>query len=137
MQKHETTKPISSLSTNYLSLTLSIRTTFITLNLNKMIVTELKDFEVYRDTDKNFVYLFVTLWDEGDTDTNAEILAEYEIEIYDSYSNYKITKKYYNEILTIKQTRDCDDYLEKIYEANTFEDAYVQEYNDEGTWWFI
>ncbi len=67
-----------------------------------MIVTELKDFEVYRDTDKNFVYLFVTLWDEGDTDTNAEILAEYEIEIYDSYSNYKITKKYYNEILTIK-----------------------------------
>ncbi len=59
-------------------------------------------------------------------------IAEYEIEIYDSYSNYKITKKYYNEILTIKQTRDCDDYLEKIYEANTFEDAYVQEYNDEG-----
>jgi hypothetical protein len=97
-----------------------------------MIVTELKDFEVYRDTDKNFVYLFVTLWDEGDTDTNAEILAEYEIEIYDSYSNYKITK-----ILTIKQTQDCDDYLEKIYEANTFEDAYVEEYNDEGTWWFI
>ncbi len=42
-----------------------------------------------------------------------------------------------NEILTIKQTQDCDDYLEKIYEANTFEDAYVQEYNDEGTWWFI
>ncbi len=80
-----------------------------------MIVTELKDFEVYRDTDKNFVYLFVTLWDEGDTDTNAEILAEYEIEIYDSYSNYKITKKNYNEILTIKQTQDCDDYLEKIY----------------------
>ncbi len=79
----------------------------------------------------------VTLWDEGDTDTNAEILAEYEIEIYDSYSNYKITKKNYNEILTIKQTKDCDDYLEKIYEANTFEDAYVQEYNDEGTWWFI
>jgi hypothetical protein len=102
-----------------------------------MIVTELKDFDVYRDTSKNFVYLFVTLWDEGDTDTNAEILAEYEIEIYDSYSNYKITKKYYNEILTIKQTKDCDDYLEKIYEANTFEDAYVQEYNDEGTWWFI
>jgi len=137
MQKHETTKPILSLSTNYLSLTLSIRTTFITLNSNKMIVTELKDFEVYRDTDKNFVYLFVTLWDEGDTDTNAEILAEYEIEIYDSYSNYKITKKYYNEILTIKQTRDCDDYLEKIYETNLFEDAYIQEYNDEGTWWFI
>lgn len=102
-----------------------------------MIVTELKDFDVYRDTSKNFVYLFVTLWDEGDTYTNAEILAEYEIEIYDSYSNYKITKKYYNEILTIKQTKDCDDYLEKIYEANTFEDAYVEEYNDEGTWWFI
>jgi hypothetical protein len=102
-----------------------------------MIVTELKDFEVYRDTGKNFVYLFVTLWDEGDTDTNAEILAKYEIEIYDSYSNYKITKKYYNEILTIKQTKDCDDYLEKIYEANTFEDAYVEEYNDSGTWWFI
>lgn len=102
-----------------------------------MIVTELKDFDVYRDTSNNFVYLFVTLWDEGDTDTNAEILAEYEIEIYDSYSNYKITKKNYNEILTIKQTQDCDDYLEKIYEANTFEDAYVEEYNDSGTWWFI
>lgn len=111
---------------------------FITLNSNKMIVTELKDFEVYAPGDTNFVYLMVTLWDEGDTDTNAEILAEYEIKIYDAYANYKITKKEYNEKLTIKQTRDCDDYLEKLYEANTFEDAYVQEYNDEsGFSWFV
>lgn len=103
-----------------------------------MIVTELKDFSVYRPSDRNVVYLFVTLHDEGDTNTNGEILAEYEIEIYDSYSDYKITKKTYNEILTIKQTRDCDDYLTTLYEANTFEDAYVQEYNDEdGLSWFI
>jgi hypothetical protein len=104
-----------------------------------MIVTELKDFEVYRDSDTTFVYLFVTLWDEGDTDTNAEILAEYEIKIYDAYAYYKITKKDYNEKLTIKQTRDCDDYLETLYEANTFEDAYVQAYNDEydDESWFI
>jgi len=105
-----------------------------------MIVTELKDFEVYRPSDKNLVYLNVTIWDEGDTNTNGEILAEYEVEIYDAYANYKITKKDYNEKLTIKQTRDCDDYLTTLYEANTFEDAYVQEYNetdDEELSWFI
>ena len=102
-----------------------------------MIVTELKDFEVYRPIDKNLVYLNVTIWDEGDTNTNGEILAEYELEIYDAYANYKITKKDYNEKLTIKQTRDCDDYLETLYEANTFEDAYIQEYNDEGYMWGI
>ena len=105
-----------------------------------MIAIELKDFEVYRPSDMNLVYLHVTLHDEGDTNTNGEILAEYEIEIYDSYANYKITKKDYNETLTIKQTRDCDDYLTTLYEANTFEDAYVQEYNetdDEELSWFI
>ena len=95
-----------------------------------MIAIEIKDFEVYRPSDKNLVYLNVTIWDEGDTNTNGEILAEYEVEIYDAYANYKITKKDYNEILTIKQTRDCDDYLETLYETNYFEDAYVQEYND-------
>jgi hypothetical protein len=108
-----------------------------------MIVTELKDFEVYKRSGHNLVYLMVTLHDEGDTETNGEILAEYEIEIYDSYSNYKITKKYYNEILTIKQTQDCDDYLETLYDQNYFEDAYVAEYNeedepdDEELSWFI
>jgi hypothetical protein len=105
-----------------------------------MIVTELKDFEVYRPSDMNVVYLHVTLHDEGDTETNGEILAEYEIEIYDAYANYKITKKNYNEILTIKQTRDCDDYLETIYDQNYFEDAYVTEYNesdDEELSWFV
>jgi hypothetical protein len=102
-----------------------------------MIVTELKDFEVYKKSGHELVYLMVTLHDEGDTETNGEILAEYEIEIYDSYDNCKVTKKYYNEILTIKQTQDCDNYLETIYDQNYFEDAYVAEYNDEGTWWFI
>ena len=105
-----------------------------------MIAIEIKDFEVYRPSDKNLVYLNVTIWDEGDTNTNGEILAEYELEIYDAYANYKITKKDYNEKLTIKQTRDCDDYLTTLYEANYFEDAYVQEYNetdDEELSWFI
>jgi hypothetical protein len=88
-----------------------------------MIAIEIKDFEVYRPSDKNLVYLNVTIWDEGDTNTNGEILAEYEVEIYDAYANYKITKKDYNEKLTIKQTRDCDDYLTTLYEANHFEDA--------------
>jgi hypothetical protein len=106
-----------------------------------MIVIEIKDFEVYKPSYQNFVYLFVTLHDEGDTNTNSEILAEYEIEIYDGYADYKIIKKTYNEILTIKQTKDCDDYLEKIYETNLFEDHYVEAYNeydepefDEGAW---
>jgi hypothetical protein len=104
-----------------------------------MIAIEIKDFEVYRPSDKNLVYLNVTIWDEGDTNTNGEILAEYEVEIYDAYANYKITKKDYNEKLTIKQTRDCDDYLTTLYETNHFEDAYVQEYNetDDGLSWFI
>jgi hypothetical protein len=104
-----------------------------------MIAIEIKDFEVYRPSDKNLVYLNVTIWDEGDTNTNGEILAEYEVEIYDAYANYKITKKDYNEKLTIKQTRDCDDYLTTLYETNTFEDAYVQEYNetDDDLSWFI
>lgn len=96
-----------------------------------MIAPEIKDFEVLKANGKNLVYLMVTLWDEGDTETNGEILAEYEIEIYDAYSNYKITKKQYNEILTIKETRDCDDQLVKLYEDNYFEDDYVTEYNDE------
>ncbi len=43
-----------------------------------MIVPELKDFDVYSPSELNFVYLMVTLWDEGDTDTNGEILAEYQ-----------------------------------------------------------
>lgn len=92
---------------------------------------EIKDFEVLKASGKNLVYLMVTLWDEGDTETNGEILAEYEIEIYDAYSNYKITKKQYNETLTIKETRDCDEQLVKLYEDNYFEDEYVSEYNDE------
>jgi hypothetical protein len=105
-----------------------------------MIVIEIKDFEVYRPSDMNVVYLMVTLHDEGDTNTNGEILAEYEIEIYDAYANYKITKKNYNEILNIKQTRDCDNYLQNLYAQSYFEDHYVQEYNDsddEELSWFI
>lgn len=96
-----------------------------------MIAPEIKDFEVLKANGKNFVYLMVTLWDEGDTETNGEILAEYEIEIYDAYSNYKITKKQYHETLTIKETRQCDEQLVKLYEDNYFEDDYVSEYNDE------
>lgn len=100
-------------------------------NSNNMIAPEIKDFEVYKSHGKNFVYLMVTLWDEGDTKTNGEILAEYEIEIYDAYANYKITKKTYHETLTIKQTRQCDERFIKLYEDNYFEDDYVTEYNDE------
>ena len=96
-----------------------------------MIAPEIKDFEVLKANGKNLVYLMVTLWDEGDTETNGEILAEYEIEIYAAYSNYKITKKTYHETLTIKQTRDCDDQLVKLYEDNYFEDDYVSEYNED------
>ncbi len=104
-----------------------------------MIVPELKDFDVYSPSELNFVYLMVTLWDEGDTDTNGEILAEYEIKIYDAYAHYKITKKTYDEKLTIKQTRECDECLERLYESNTFEDAYVEAYNehDDELNWFI
>ena len=96
-----------------------------------MIAPEIKDFEVYKASGKKLVYLMVTLWDEGDTKTNGEILAEYEIEIYDAYANYKITKKTYHETITIKQPRQCDEQLVKLYEANYFEDDYVSEYNED------
>jgi cytochrome c oxidase subunit 2 len=51
----------------------------------------------------------------------------------------KITKKEYNEKLTIKQTRECDECLERLYESNTFENAYVEAYNeaDDELTWFI
>jgi len=104
-----------------------------------MIVPELKDFDVYSPSGLNFVYLMVTLWDEGETEMNSEIVAEYEIKIYDAYAYYKITKKEYNEKLTIKQTRECDECLERLYESNTFENAYVEAYNeaDDELTWFI
>ena len=44
---------------------------------------------------------------------------------------FKITKKTYHETLNIKQTRDCDDQLVKLYEDNYFEDDYVSEYNED------
>jgi formylmethanofuran dehydrogenase subunit E len=104
-----------------------------------MIVPELKDFDVYSPSGLNFVYLMVTLWDEGETEMNSEIVAEYEIKIYDAYAYYKITKREYNEKLTIKQTRECDECLERLYESNTFENAYVEAYNepDDELTWFI
>ena len=104
-----------------------------------MIVPELKDFDVYSPSGLNFVYLMVTLWDEGETEMNSEIVAEYEIKIYDAYAYYKITKREYNEKLTIKQTRECDECLERLYESNTFENAYVEAYNeaDDEINWFI
>ena len=101
-----------------------------------MLVLELKDFEIYRPYNRNYIFLFVTIYDVETED----ILAEYELQIFDSYSDYKITKKTYNEKLTIKQTRDCDDYLEKIYDACYFEDEYVEAYNEpdnEELSWFI
>ena len=67
-----------------------------------MIAPEIKDFEVYKASGKKLVYLMVTLWDEGDTKTNGEILAEYEIEIYDAYANYKIIKKRLKRILHVQ-----------------------------------
>jgi len=104
-----------------------------------MIVPELKDFDVYSPSGLNFVYLMVTLWDEGETEMNSEIVAEYEIKIYDAYAYYKITKREYNEKLTIQQTRECDECLERLYESNTFENAYVEAYNepDDELTWFI
>lgn len=105
-----------------------------------MKVIELKDFEIHKMGYHYTVCLFVTLHDEGDTDTNGEILAEYEIEIYDAYDNYKITKKNYNETLTIQETRNCDAYLVKLYDEAYFEEDYVAEYNepdDEELGWFI
>lgn len=96
-----------------------------------MIAPEIVNFEVLKANGKNFVHLMVALWDEGDTDINGEILAEYEIKIYDAYANYIITKKQYHETLTIKETRACDERLIELYEANYFEDAYISEYNDQ------
>jgi hypothetical protein len=88
-----------------------------------MKVIELKDFEIHKMGYHYTVCLFVTLHDEGD-----------------AYDNYKITKKNYNEILTIQETRNCDAYLVKLYDEAYFEEDYVAEYNepeDEELGWFV
>lgn len=101
-------------------------------------IPEIKDFET-RQFGKN-VLLFVTIHDEDDGDNNGEILAEYEITICEYYSDYKITKKTYDEKLTIAETRTLDQYIEQIYESRYFEDEFIKEANedygeDSFGWW--
>lgn len=86
---------------------------------------------------KSGVEIEIQLEDHGDTDTNGHIIAEYIILVIDML-NYKIINKQYAEHLTIKETKECDEYIARAYENNYFELAIVQEYDDENEWgWFI
>jgi hypothetical protein len=83
------------------------------------------------------VDLFVEFEDVGDTETNGTTMANYVIKVGDSYGDYKITEKHYYEGLTIKQTKECDEYLAKLYEQCYFEQAYIEAINEDELDWFI
>ena len=83
------------------------------------------------------VEIEIELEDHGDTDTNGHIIAEYTILVVDML-NYKIINKRYAEHLTIKETKECDEYIARAYENNYFEDAIVGAHDEEDECgWFI
>lgn len=83
------------------------------------------------------VEIEIELEDHGDTPTNGHIIAEYTILVVDML-NYKIINKQYAEHLTIKETKECDEYIARAYENNYFEDAIVRAHDDEDEWgWFV
>jgi len=83
------------------------------------------------------VEIEIELEDHGDTPTNGHVIAEYIILVIDML-NYKIIHKKYAEHLTIKETKECDEYIDKTYENHYFEDAIVRAHDDEQEWgWFV
>jgi hypothetical protein len=102
-----------------------------------MITIDIRDHECTKIFGEAAVHLWVELEDVGDTDTNGKRMVLYIIEISDSYGDYKITEKHYDEELTIKQTKECDEYLAKLYEQCYFEQAYIEAINEDELDWFI
>lgn len=104
-----------------------------------MIHIEIRDHEA-KKYDIDSVDLLVEFEDVNDNPTNGETMATYVIRVGSYYGDYKIINKYYYEGLTIKQTKECDDYLNKLYEQCYFEQAYIEaineEYDDE-EWWCV
>lgn len=83
------------------------------------------------------VEIEIQLEDHGDTETNGHIIAEYTILVVDML-NYKTINKQYAEHLTIKETKECDEYIARAYANNYFETAIVQAYDEEGYYgWFV
>lgn len=85
----------------------------------------------------NGLEIDIELEDHGDTPTNGHIIAQYTLLVVDML-NYKIIDKQYAEHLTIKETKECDEYIAQTYADNYFETAIVQAYDDEGYYgWFV
>ena len=105
-----------------------------------MIEIDIRDHECTKYNEDS-VDLLVELEDVGDNPTNGQTMATYVIRVGSSYGDYKIINKYYNEQLTIKETKECDDYLEQLYQECYFEQAYVEAINDEDQddyeWWCV
>ena len=103
-----------------------------------MIEIDIRDHGCSKIFGEAAVHLWVELEDVGETDTNGKRMVLYIIEISDSYGDYKITEKHYYEGLTIKQTKECDEYLDKLYEQCYFEHAYIEAINeDDDEWWCV
>lgn len=99
----------------------------------KKTIIEIGDYFTSMTT--NGLEIDIELEDHGDTPTNGHIIAEYTILSID-FSNFKILIKRYAEHLTIKETKECDEYIAKLYASNYFEDAIV-ECSDDKDYWFI
>lgn len=91
------------------------------------------DFSFYKPEYRNFVLLTVLMRDEE----THELMVEYEIQVGEYYDDYKILKKDYNEKLTIKETKECDEYLERMYQQCLFEYDYIEAINEDEFGWFI
>lgn len=94
---------------------------------------EIYNFEFYNPGGVNYVLLTVQMRDE----LTHQWMAEYELKVGEYYDDYKTTKKQYNETLTIKETKECDEYLNRMYEQCYFEYEYIEAINEDELGWFI
>lgn len=88
----------------------------------------------------NGIELEVAIEDHGDTDTNGYVVATYTflVDLELGFKNYEIINKHYENYLTIKQTKQCDDFVIKAYENNYFEEYCIEAYEEHEEWgWFI
>lgn len=91
-----------------------------------MLTIELEEFDATLTA--HGCILIVKLCDWHNQVVDNDTIATYELSVEENF-NYTITSKHYHEQLTIKQTKDCDDYLEKIYQRNIFEDEIVRAFD--------
>ncbi len=111
----------------------NIQIEFTMRNTNKMALPEIYDFEFYNPGGVKYVLLTVQIRDEE----THEHIVEYELEVGEYYDDYKITKKEYNEKLTIQDTKKCDEYLIQRYEDCLFEYEYIEAINEDEFGLFI